>query len=96
MFRRRARRTYEQPGVLHRTARDSILVGAFASSPKRRRPHRAALRGTRDTILASRAPGTEHCTELSMGMTHDMALAIAEGATIVRVGTAIFGERAFI
>lgn len=31
-----------------------------------------------------------------MGMTHDMALAIAEGATIVRVGTAIFGERAFI
>jgi len=29
-------------------------------------------------------------------MTHDMALAIAEGATIVRVGTAIFGERAFI
>ena len=56
----------------------------------------AHLRGTRDTILASRAPGTEHCTELSMGMTHDMALAIAEGATIVRVGTAIFGERAFI
>ena len=31
-----------------------------------------------------------------MGMTHDMALAIVEGATIVRVGTAIFGERAFI
>ena len=31
-----------------------------------------------------------------MGMTHDMALAIAEGATIVRVGTAIFGERAFV
>ena len=31
-----------------------------------------------------------------MGMTHDMELAIAEGSTIVRVGTAIFGERAFI
>ena len=36
------------------------------------------------------------CTELSMGMTHDMAYAIEEGSTIVRVGTAIFGERAFI
>ena len=31
--------------------------------------------------------------ELSMGMTHDYEIAIAEGATIVRVGTAIFGER---
>lgn len=36
------------------------------------------------------------CTELSMGMTHDMTYAIEEGSTIVRVGTAIFGERAFI
>ena len=35
-------------------------------------------------------------TELSMGMTHDMTYAIEEGSTIVRVGTAIFGERAFI
>ena len=52
--RRRARRTYEQPGVLHRTARDSILVGAFAPSPKRRRPHRAALRGTRNAFVAKR------------------------------------------
>ncbi|MFZ3553867.1 YggS family pyridoxal phosphate-dependent enzyme, partial [Bifidobacterium adolescentis] len=33
---------------------------------------------------------------LSMGMTGDMELAIAEGSTIVRVGTAIFGERVFI
>jgi hypothetical protein len=32
--------------------------------------------------------------ELSMGMSHDMEVAIAEGATIVRVGTAIFGARA--
>jgi uncharacterized pyridoxal phosphate-containing UPF0001 family protein len=31
-----------------------------------------------------------------MGMTHDMGYAIEEGSTIVRVGTAIFGERAFI
>jgi len=34
-----------------------------------------------------------NCDTLSMGMTHDMAAAIAEGATLVRIGTAIFGER---
>lgn len=54
------------------------------------------LRKTRDLILTSGEPGTDRCRELSMGMTGDMELAIAEGSTIVRVGTAIFGERAFI
>ena len=56
----------------------------------------APSNATRDQILASGAEGTADCTELSMGMTHDMAYAIEEGSTIVRVGTAIFGERAFI
>ena len=73
-----------------------MTIGAHVDDEATIRACFAHLRGTRDTILASRAPGTEHCMELSMGMTHDMALAIAEGATIVRVGTAIFGERAFI
>lgn len=73
-----------------------MTIGAHVDDEATIRACFAHLRGTRGTILASRAPGTEHCTELSMGMTHDMALAIAEGATIVRVGTAIFGERAFI
>ena len=54
------------------------------------------LRKTRDHILESGEPGTQSCRELSMGMTGDMELAVAEGSTIVRVGTAIFGERAFI
>lgn len=53
----------------------------------------ARLRGIRDAVLASGAPGTATATELSMGMTGDLELAIAEGATIVRVGTAIFGPR---
>ena len=51
------------------------------------------LRAVRDEVLASDAPGTEAATELSMGMTADLELAIAEGATIVRVGTAVFGPR---
>ena len=73
-----------------------MTIGAHVSDETTIRAGFAHLRKTRDQILASGAPGTEHCTELSMGMTGDMELAIAEGATIVRVGTAIFGERAFI
>lgn len=73
-----------------------MTIGAHVSDETAIRAGFAHLRKTRDQILASGAPGTEHCTELSMGMTGDMELAIAEGATIVRVGTGIFGERAFI
>ncbi|MDN6553643.1 YggS family pyridoxal phosphate-dependent enzyme [Bifidobacterium mongoliense] len=54
------------------------------------------LRRLRDQLLESQDPGTADCRELSMGMTADMAYAIAEGSTIVRVGTGIFGQRAFI
>ncbi|GAB4083411.1 YggS family pyridoxal phosphate-dependent enzyme [Myceligenerans cantabricum] len=53
----------------------------------------ARLRAIRDEVLASGAPGTSTARELSMGMTSDLDLAIAEGATIVRVGTAVFGRR---
>lgn len=73
-----------------------MTIGAHVSDETTIRAGFAHLRKTRDQILASGAPGTEHCTELSMGMTGDMEPAIAEGATIVRVGTGIFGERAFI
>lgn len=73
-----------------------MTIGAHVSDETTIRAGFAHLRKTRDQILASGAPGTEHCTELSMGMTGDMELAIAEGAAIVRVGTGIFGERAFI
>lgn len=73
-----------------------MTIGAHVSDEATIRAGFAHLRKTRNQILASGAPGTEQCTELSMGMTGDMELAIAEGATIVRVGTGIFGERAFI
>ena len=73
-----------------------MTIGAHVNDERTIRAGFAHLRRTRDQILASGVQGTEHCTELSMGMTHDMTLAIEEGSTIVRVGTAIFGERAFI
>ena len=64
-------------------SRDAVLVRAGY----------ARLRELRDAVLASGAPGTEEVIELSMGMSADLELAIAEGATIVRVGTAILGAR---
>jgi hypothetical protein len=56
------------------------------------RPYFRALRGVRDRLLAS-GVRSSMLTELSMGMSHDFEIAIEEGATIVRVGTAIFGDR---
>ena len=73
-----------------------MTIGAHVDDETTIRKCFVHLRKTRDLILASKTPGTGRCLELSMGMTGDMELAIAEGSTIVRVGTAIFGERAFI
>ena len=73
-----------------------MTIGAHVDDERTIRAGFAHLRRTRDQIIASGTEGTADCTELSMGMTHDMTYAIEEGSTIVRVGTAIFGERAFI
>ncbi|MFH1531231.1 MAG: YggS family pyridoxal phosphate-dependent enzyme [Pseudomonadota bacterium] len=58
------------------------------------RPHFVALRRLRDEV-AERLPATDAVAfcELSMGMSHDLEVAVEEGATLVRVGTAIFGQR---
>ena len=48
------------------------------------------VRTLRDSLIAA---GIASATELSMGMTHDMDIAIAEGSTIIRVVTAVFGPR---
>ncbi len=56
------------------------------------RPHFARLRELRDEARARGLAGPAF-TELSMGMSHDFEVAVEEGATLVRVGTALFGER---
>lgn len=53
----------------------------------------ARLREIRDEVLGSGAPGTGAAAELSMGMSRDLEWAVAEGATLVRVGSAVFGAR---
>jgi pyridoxal phosphate enzyme (YggS family) len=68
-------------------------IGALSPDHQGVRAGYATLRTLRDAVLAGGAPGTAHATELSMGMTGDLESAIAEGATVVRIGTAVFGPR---
>ena len=63
---------------------------AVVSRPRGARPYFRALRELRDHL---RDPTGLPLTELSMGMSGDFAVAVEEGATLVRVGTAIFGSR---
>jgi PLP dependent protein len=72
--------------------RGVMTVPPFTHDPEGARPYFRKLRELRDTIAARRLPNIA-MDELSMGMSHDFEVAIAEGSTCVRVGTAIFGER---
>ena len=69
-----------------------MTLPPFFDDPEQSRPYFRRLRQLRDELAARGAFG-EGKGELSMGMTNDFEVAIAEGATMVRVGTAIFGER---
>lgn len=73
--------------------RGFMTIGANTREESTVRAGYAALRRIRDEVTTSGAPGTAEAGELSMGMSRDLELAIAEGATIVRVGTAVFGAR---
>ena len=68
-----------------------MAIPAPADHPEENRPVFAELRELARSL--GRAPGGGHLRELSMGMSADFEVAIEEGATIVRVGTAIFGTR---
>ncbi|MBO9553839.1 YggS family pyridoxal phosphate-dependent enzyme [Cellulomonas sp.] len=70
-----------------------MTVGANSPEDDVVRAGYALLRQVRDRVLSSGAPGTSDARELSMGMSRDLEAAVAEGATIVRVGTAVFGSR---
>lgn len=70
-----------------------MTLPPFFEDPEHSRPFFRRLRELRDALAAQGAFGDLN-GELSMGMTHDFAVAIEEGATMVRIGTAIFGERA--
>lgn len=69
-----------------------MLLPPLAGNPEDARPWFRQLRELRDGLVSNGTPA-DRLRELSMGMSHDFEVAIAEGSTMVRVGTAIFGER---
>ena len=72
-----------------------MLLPPLAENPEDARPWFRRLRELRDELVGSGVPA-DRLRELSMGMSHDFEVAIEEGATMVRVGTAIFGERHYV
>ena len=80
----------------HLRLRGFMTIGANVPDDVVVRAGYARLRAVRDEVLSTGAPGTSGPLELSMGMSGDLELAIAEGATIVRVGSAVFGARAVL
>jgi pyridoxal phosphate enzyme (YggS family) len=72
--------------------RGLMTVPPFTDDPEGARPFFQQLRELRNAIAARKLPGIA-MDELSMGMSHDFEVAVEEGSTCVRVGTAIFGAR---
>lgn len=80
------------PSLKHLEFRGLMTIPPFIEDPQQARPYFRKLRELRDQVAARRIPAIGTDT-LSMGMSHDFEVAIEEGSTCVRVGTAIFGER---
>ena len=72
-----------------------MIIPPAVDNPEAARSHFRALRDVRDRLLA-RGVDASMLEELSMGMSHDFEVAVEEGATLVRVGTSIFGGRTYV
>jgi pyridoxal phosphate enzyme (YggS family) len=72
--------------------RGLMTIPPFAEDPEQSRPYFRMLRDIRRDLAARKLPGVA-LDVLSMGMSHDFEVAIEEGSTCIRVGTAIFGKR---
>ena len=77
-------------GMSRLEVRGLMAIPPFREDPEEARPFFRKLREIRDQLEQSSGAGLP---ELSMGMSHDFAVAIAEGSTLVRIGTALFGPR---
>jgi len=91
--REQLRALLDEVGALPHLRIDGLMtVPPFRENLEAVRPYFRELRDLRDQLNELRLPNIQ-LKELSMGMTHDYTVAIEEGATIVRVGTALFGPR---
>ena len=84
----------EASGLQSARLRGLMLLPPLVDDPERARPWFRRLRECRDRWVASGVPAAA-LQELSMGMSHDFEVAIEEGATMVRVGSALFGTRSY-
>lgn len=72
--------------------RGLMALPPYYEDPEQVRPHCRSMRGLLEQ-LRERTSTPEKLSELSMGMSHDFEVAIEEGATMIRIGTALFGTR---
>ncbi|MBW2476648.1 MAG: YggS family pyridoxal phosphate-dependent enzyme [Deltaproteobacteria bacterium] len=79
-------------GLHHVEVRGLMTLPPWCEDPEEVRPYFRALRELAGEIARLNLPNVT-MSELSMGMSHDFQVAIEEGATLIRVGTAIFGPR---
>jgi pyridoxal phosphate enzyme (YggS family) len=79
-------------GLAHLRCTGLMVMPPYSDDPEESRPRFAALRRLRDEQRAVSRANVD-LADLSMGMSHDLEVAVAEGATLVRVGTAVFGDR---
>jgi PLP dependent protein len=87
------RQLVQQAALLpHLSVQGLMTMPPWFESPEDARPYFRALRKLRDELAGEHIPNAS-LEELSMGMSGDFEVAIEEGATLVRIGTAIFGER---
>ena len=78
--------------LAHLRVEGFMAVPPFRENPEEVRPFFTALKNLQVELQVLKIPNVM-LSELSMGMTHDYAVAVEEGATIVRIGTALFGPR---
>jgi len=94
---REARKLVSDIGTLENLRVTGLMtMPPYFANPERARPYFDELRSLRDRIRKSLSPAPAapvSLDELSMGMSGDFEVAISAGATLVRIGTAIFGER---
>lgn len=79
--------------LAHLRLRGLMTIGANSRDIEVVRESYEQLARLRDEVVASGFPGTGLARELSMGMSRDLEIAVAAGATMVRLGTAVFGAR---
>ena len=73
--------------------RGLMTIPPYSDNPEHTRPHFRALRRLAEKMQGKNYFSDSTCVELSMGMSSDYIIAIEEGATLIRIGTALFGNR---